>query len=77
MARFAPIRPASIDRRPSHRRPRRSTAVRVEPLEGRSLLSLTAGGTDTPPPPGVLEQLPDGSQRYHPWGPPFPQLRPK
>ncbi len=76
--RFAPIRLAAIDRRPALWRPRRSAAVGVEPLEGRSLLSVTAGGTDTsPPPPGVLEQLPDDSQGYYQWGQPFqdpPQL---
>ena len=75
--RFAPIRPATIDRRPSHERPRRWAAVGVEPLEGRSLLSVTVGGTDIPPPPGVLEQLPDGAQGYYQWGQPFqdpPQL---
>ena len=50
--RFAPMRPAAIDRRPNHRRPRRSAAFGVEPLEGRSLLSITAGGLDTPRPLG-------------------------
>jgi hypothetical protein len=73
--RFAPIRPAVIDRRPTPRRPRRSAAVGVEPLEGRSLLSITAGGTDTPP-PGVLEQLPDDSQGNYQWGGSRSKIRP-
>ena len=75
--RFAPVCPATIDRRPSHQRPRRWAAVGVEPMEGRCLLSVTVGGTDIPPPPGVLEQLPDDGQSYYQWGKPFrdpPQL---
>jgi FtsP/CotA-like multicopper oxidase with cupredoxin domain len=61
----------------AHRRPRRPLAVEVETLESRSLLSVMAGGTATPPPPGVLEQLPDGTQGYYQWGQSFqdpPQL---
>lgn len=74
---FALIRPATLHYRPSRRKPRRSTAIGVEPLEARSLLSVMAGGMGTPPPLAVLEQLPDGVQGYYQWGQPFrdpPQL---
>ena len=55
----------------ARRRPCRSLAVEVKTLESRSLLSVIAGGTATPPPPGVLEQRPDGTQGYDQWGQPF------
>jgi hypothetical protein len=50
--RFAPMRPTAIAAGPTIGGRADRPHSGSNPLEGRSLLGITAGGPDTPPPPG-------------------------